>query len=145
MLIIARTDAVHGSEHGVDEAIDRCNEYGEAGADMVKIFPDNMNDLRRIAREVTTTRKMFVYSEGRARPRPNVAELQRLGFALVNYPSTVVVTVYKAIRDVFRDLAEHGHTNLDNDEMSELREELQGVLGFAELLSIEERYAHHFR
>lgn len=98
-VIIARTDAVHGAQGGIETAIERANLYLEVGADLIKAFPDNMVDLERFAREVDGP-TMSVYSEGTGRPRPNVIDLRRFGYRLVNYPSTVIMAVYRATQEM---------------------------------------------
>lgn len=138
-LVIGRTDAVHAGKGGIEQAIERANIYGETGADLVIAFPDNPRDVERFAKEVEYP-TMIMYSEGVGRPRPSVSELQSFGYSLVSYPSTVVMTIYRAVRDVFIGLRENGITGLDGEETAALRVQAQEVMGIPALQEIENRY-----
>lgn len=103
--IIARTDAY--ANEGIDQAIDRCLAYAEAGADI--IFAEaltHIDDYKRFCAEldrpvlanITEFGKTSLYS---------VSELNAVGVSLVLYPltvframNTVAVETYRVLREL---------------------------------------------
>jgi len=141
-VIIARTDAVHADGGGLDLAIERANTYAECGVDMIVAFPNDMEEAQRFADEVEIP-KMLMYSEGVPRPRPTIEEAEAMGYKLMNYPSTVVMTVYRAVAKILAELRQTGHTHLDLDEMSHTREAVQNLVGIPDLIARESQALAH--
>jgi methylisocitrate lyase len=137
-VIIARTDAVHADGGGIDLAIERANIYAETGVDMVVAFPNDMREAERFAREVKAP-AMLMYSEGVPRPQPSFRELERVGYKFVNYPSTVVMTVFRTVRDIFTTLRDTGVTGYDNEQMMAMRAAVQATIKIPELIERERR------
>jgi methylisocitrate lyase len=108
-LIIARTDALQPL--GLDEAIDRCNVYAEAGADVTFVdAPRTREDLAEIARRVGGPSLANMSETGRT-PALTTAELQDLGYRIVIYPSTQTWVIAHAYEEICRELLEHGTTS----------------------------------
>jgi 2-methylisocitrate lyase-like PEP mutase family enzyme len=85
-LIIARTDALQ--MHGLEDAIERCNAYAEAGADVTFVdAPRTREHLEEIARRVNGPSLANLSETGRTPPL-TAGELQELGYAIVIFPST---------------------------------------------------------
>ncbi|MGH2888342.1 MAG: isocitrate lyase/PEP mutase family protein [Solirubrobacteraceae bacterium] len=85
-LIIARTDALQ--VNGLDDAIERCNAYAEAGADVTFVdAPRSREQLEEIARRVDGLSMSNMSETGRTPPL-TADELQQLGYSIVIFPST---------------------------------------------------------
>jgi 2-methylisocitrate lyase-like PEP mutase family enzyme len=99
-LIIARTDALQ--MNGLDDAIDRCIAYREAGADVTFVdAPRNTEHLEEIARRVDGPKLANMSETGRT-PTLTAGELQQLGYSIVIFPSTqtwLFARVYQELRD----------------------------------------------
>jgi methylisocitrate lyase len=137
-VIIARTDAVHADGGGIDMAIERGNIYAETGADMIMGFPNDLKEAERFAREVKAP-TYLVWSEGVPRPQPSIQEAERLGFKGVCYPSTVIMTVFEAVRDQFTTLRDTGLTGNDLKHMMATRAAVQATIKIPELMERERR------
>lgn len=143
-VVIARTDAIGASNGGIQEAIRRGNLYAEAGADIVLMFPINEEQTRLLPREVHAP-LAYIYSEGTHRPRFSRQELTDMGWKLIIYASTIVMTVGRAVWDVFTELKTTGRTSFDHDEMSKMRERVQAVIGIPELIALEKETRPEYR
>ncbi len=99
-LIIARTDALQ--VHGLDDAIERCNTYAEAGADVTFVdAPRSREQLEEIARRVDGPLLSNMSETGRTPPL-TADELQQLGYSIVIFPSTqtwLFARVYQELLD----------------------------------------------
>ena len=99
-LIIARTDALQ--VHGLDDAIERCNTYAEAGADVTFVdAPRTREHLEEIARRVDGPLLSNMSETGRTPPL-TADELQELGYSIVIFPSTqtwLFARVYQELLD----------------------------------------------
>ena len=67
LMIIARTDAMRTD--GYAEGVKRANLYLEAGAEMVMIFPNTLEEARRAPREIKGL-VCYTNSEGNRLGRP---------------------------------------------------------------------------
>jgi 2-methylisocitrate lyase-like PEP mutase family enzyme len=99
-MIIARTDALQ--VHGLDDAIERCNTYAEAGADVTFVdAPRTREQLEEIARRVDGPSLANMSETGRT-PTLTADELQELGYSIVIFPSTqtwLFARVYQELLD----------------------------------------------
>jgi len=97
---VARTDAA--AVYGLDAAIERAQLYMEAGADMVLLQgADEPEDFRRVVREVPGPRFANM-SNARGKAATTIAELEKLGAAVVSFPS---LALYAAATAVDRTMA----------------------------------------
>jgi 2-methylisocitrate lyase-like PEP mutase family enzyme len=107
-VIIARTDALQ--VHGLDDAIDRCNAYAEAGADVVFVdAPGSEQDLADIIARVDAPSMANMTETGRT-PLLSAGELQHLGYRIVIFPTPQVWLFAKAYEELCRELVEKGTT-----------------------------------
>lgn len=123
-LIVARTDALQ--PHGLDEAIDRCNAYAEAGADLVFVdAPGTREELAEVARRVDAPSLANMSETGRT-PALTADELDALGYRVVIFPATQTWVIAHAYEQVCRELRAHGTTRgfadrfMPFDEVNEL-------------------------
>ncbi|MDY6775748.1 MAG: isocitrate lyase/PEP mutase family protein [Halobacteria archaeon] len=134
IVIIARTDA--RETHGLDEAIQRGDEYYEAGADVVFVeAPESEYELERVAEiEAPTLANMI---EGGKTPFLSYDELEEIGFETVVYPLSALFTMTRAVGDALETLKEDGETS-DVDTVS--FDEFKDVVGTEEYHETRRRY-----
>jgi 2-methylisocitrate lyase-like PEP mutase family enzyme len=143
-LIRARTDAA--ATHGLEEAIERLNRYGEAGADIV--MADGLRsaaDIERVARNVTKPLAVnmgFGLIERGTTPLLTPRQLAALGVSSVSYPRMLTSA---ALRGMQNALAAFGET-VDAEKPTARPDlmvpfdELNRLIGLDELEAMDERY-----
>jgi 2-methylisocitrate lyase-like PEP mutase family enzyme len=107
--LLARTNA--GGPSGLEEALRRAERYLSAGADGVHL--DALHQPEQIERTgralggapLATT----VLADGGSMPWIAPAELHRLGFSMILYPTTVIFGVTRAIQRTLKGLRRVGH------------------------------------
>ncbi|KAB2872743.1 MAG: oxaloacetate decarboxylase [Bauldia sp.] len=128
-VIIARTDAL--GPLGIDEALNRCLLYKEAGADVLFVDgPESEEHLVRIGGELPGP-VMVNMSESGKTPILPAARLRELGFAFVIYPSSSLRVEINAVSDFYRTLKRDGISTVWADRMTSLDETNQ-LLGIDE-------------
>jgi 2-methylisocitrate lyase-like PEP mutase family enzyme len=107
-IIIARTDALQ--VHGIDDAIDRCNAFAEAGADVTMVdAPPTREALADIARKVDAPSLVNMSETGRT-PLMTSAELQELGYKIMIIPSPQTWLFAKAYKALVEEVVTKGTT-----------------------------------
>ncbi len=130
LLVIARTDALQTD--GLDEAIDRCNAYAEAGADLVFVdAPGSKDELAEIARRVDAPSLANMSETGRT-PAMTADELQAIGYSIVIFPSTQTWVFAKAYAELCEELLRTGTTGGHSDRFMPFAE-VNELLGIEEL------------
>ncbi|MGI0134261.1 MAG: isocitrate lyase/PEP mutase family protein [Candidatus Micrarchaeaceae archaeon] len=134
-VLIARTDTMR--THSFAEGIRRANLYAEAGADIIQLFPNTLEEARQTPREV---RAPLNYVNGLGGPgrRPvfPAKELETMGYKLLFYTGPSLAS-YKAVRDVIRSLKETGTTGMDSAVYGPIAKEIQVTIGLPEYIAIE--------
>jgi len=135
-LIMARTDAMH--TEGFAEGVARANLYLEAGADMVMVFPDTMEDALQAPREISGP-LAYTNSEGNMLRRPlfSAAEFEKVGYKLSTYPTALLCPVTQEIKRVVTNLLTTGVSGNDPEEMIPWRKEVEDLIGLEEMYKIE--------
>jgi 2,3-dimethylmalate lyase len=106
LFLIARTDA--RAVYGLDEALRRAELYLAAGADGLFVeAPHSVDELDRIGRAFKGVPQLANMLEGGRTPIVAPAELFRLGFAMIAYPTTLIFRVARTIEKALADLG-HG-------------------------------------
>jgi 2-methylisocitrate lyase-like PEP mutase family enzyme len=114
-LIIARTDALQ--VHGLDDAIDRCNAYAEAGADVTFVdAPRTHEHLAEIARRVDGPLLSNMSETGRTPPL-TADELEQLGYSIVIFPSTQTWLFARVYQELLDELKATGTSTGMRDRM----------------------------
>lgn len=136
-VIAARTDAMRTD--GFAEGIRRANLYAEAGADMVMIFPNTVEEAFQAPREVSVP-LIYVNSEGNRLGRPilSIQQLEEAGYKMVNDAISAITVSYQSVKELFSRLKETGKTGLDQDTFRRVRKEIEDAMGLDEYYRIEE-------
>jgi methylisocitrate lyase len=136
-LIMARTDAMH--TEGYEEGVARANLYFEAGADMVMIFPDTMEDALRAPKEIGGGPLAYTNSEGNILRRPlfSTKEFEEVGYKLSTYPTALLCPVTQTIKQVVNSLLTTGVSGNDPEMMITWRKEVEDLIGLEEMYKIE--------
>ena len=136
--IIVRTDAL--AVTGWDDAIRRCQEYINAGADALFVealrTPD---EVARAARELPIP-LLYNYVETGKSPLLSAQELERLGFKIVIFPASALLTATQAIRQTLAALKQQGTTAHLLANMTTLQDCFEAV-GLSDMLAADARYA----
>src|ERR1700676_4479848 len=135
-VIAARTDAMR--THDYAEGIRRANLYVQAGADMVMIFPNTVEEARRAPGEVRAP-LIYVNSEGNRLKRPIFAieELEAAGYKMANDAIGAITVMYGSIYELFLRLKQTGRTGLDQTTAIKNRKEIEDTIGLDEYYRIE--------
>ena len=126
-VIMARTDALAGE--GLDSAIDRCQAYVAAGADM--IFAEAITDpeqYRRFTSSLSVPVLANMTEFGKS-PLLDVSELANVGVKLVLYPLSAFRAMSKATENVYQALRSDGTQKNVLDQM-QTRDDLYAVLDY---------------
>jgi len=139
-LIIARTDA--RAVHGYDDAISRCKEYLNAGADVLFFeAPETKSEIKNVAEEFRYEVPLLAnMTEGGKTPLLNADELENLGYDIILYPATGFKAAQKALKSIYLEILRTGTQRgaLDNLTTWQERNELNGL---DDIVAMEKKYA----
>jgi methylisocitrate lyase len=137
-LIIARTDAMRTG--GYEEGIARARVYVEAGADMVMLFPNSLDETIRAPRELPRCRLVYVNSEGNYFDRPVVSaqRLESAGWHVVVNSSACTLAASEALSRALTALQETGMTAADPHEAASQRRHVEMLIGLPAMYAVEE-------
>ena len=136
LLIIARTDAMRTDSFA--EGVERGNLYLEAGAEMVMVFPNTLEEARRAPREIKGP-LCYVNSEGNAFGRPvfSVKQFEDMGYKMSTYVTSLICPMMQEMKRVVRNLMTTGESGLPPDKMTIWKKEIENLLGLEEYYKIE--------
>lgn len=113
LVIIGRTDA--RAIYGLDEALYRGKKYQEAGADIIFIeAPQTREELEKIANNFTDIPLLANMIEGGKTPYLSLAELEKMGFKIVAYALSGLLSSTNSMLQCFQQLQEKGSTDTTN-------------------------------
>ena len=138
-LIIARTDA--RAVEGLEAALSRARRYREAGADALFVeAPQSVDEIEAVGRAFPDVPLLFNYAEGGRTPPMSHARLRELGFALVIFPLSMLLSATAAMRAALTRIKADGTpiellpSLLGFDEFLEF-------IGLSEIEELEQRFA----
>jgi 2-methylisocitrate lyase-like PEP mutase family enzyme len=135
LLVVARTDA--RAPLGLDAAIERANQYTQAGADVIFVeAPQSIEEIERIAREVEAPLLINLVLGGMT-PLESATRLQELGFAIAIHPSNPLA---RAVLGMLEGLCELNGGNVA-DHLPSRPAEFFNLVGMAEWLDLDTKYA----
>jgi carboxyvinyl-carboxyphosphonate phosphorylmutase len=138
-LIIARTDA--RAPEGLDAAIERARAYHRAGADVLFVeAPQSVQEIETIASTFKDVPLLFNYAEGGKTPPVSHEQLRRLGFSIVIFPISTLLTATAAIRAALAQIKADGTPIELLGGMLPFNDFLD-FIGMPEIRELEDRFA----
>jgi 2,3-dimethylmalate lyase len=138
-LIIARTDA--RAVEGLDSALRRARAYREAGADILFVeAPQNEDEVAQVARAFPNVPLLFNWAEGGKTPPMPLERLKELGYRLIIFPISALLTATKAVRGVLAEIKAEGTPRRIFSDGSSFRE-FNDMIGLGEIQRLEKRFA----
>jgi len=133
--ILARTDA--RATDGLDEAIERCKAFVEAGADITFLeAPLGVEEMRRYCREVPGPKLVNMLPSGQT-PMLPLSQLEEMGYTIAAYPLSLLSAGIKAQVEALKLISSKGSAS----KLELTFDELKRVVGFDSYYSEESRYA----
>jgi len=138
-LIIARTDAV--AVEGFDPALERAEQYLEAGADVLFIEAVKSEEQMREVNARFKSRLPLLANmvEGGQTPIKSAADLEAIGYRIAIFPGGTARAVAHTLQAYYGSLQQHGTTAPFRDRMLDF-DQLNGLIGTPELLAKGKRY-----
>lgn len=135
-MIMGRTDAM--ATDGFAEGVERANLFLEAGADMVMVFPNSLEEAKRAPREIKGP-VAYVNSEGNRLKRPvfSVQEFEDMGYKLATYPTQLLCPAVQEMKRVVRNFKIKGVSGFTQEQMIPWRKECEDLIGLDEYYKIE--------
>ena len=135
-VLIARTDA--RAVEGFQPALDRVRRYRDAGADVIFFeAPQTEEEIATVARELRGTPLMFNWAEGGKTPPVPLSRLRELGYSIVIFPITALLSATRAVQEALVELRRNGVPS-----MSRLLPfpDFLDLIGVPEIRLLEERF-----
>src|SRR6185437_12925883 len=137
-LIIARTDA--RAPEGLDAAIERARAYRQAGADVLFVeAPQSVAEIETIASTFEDVPLLFNYAEGGKTPPVSHEQLRSLGFRIVIFPISTLLTATAAMRAALAQIKADGTPIELLDGILPFNDFLD-FIGMPEIRELEERF-----
>lgn len=134
--LVARTDA--RAVHGLDEALRRGERYLKAGADGIFIeAPESPEELRKVGETFRHVPQIANMLEGGRTPLLPPAELYKMGFAMVAYPTSLIFRVTHTVEKALADM-KAGRLSLDGEGVG--FEEFKKAVGYDDWAKVEDRF-----
>jgi carboxyvinyl-carboxyphosphonate phosphorylmutase len=138
-LIIARTDA--RAVEGLDGALRRARAYREAGADILFVeAPQSEDEIAQVARAFPNVPLLFNWAEGGKTPPLPLERIKELGFRIVIFPISALLTAAKAVRGVLAEIKTECTPRRIFSDGSSFRE-FNEMIGLGEIQELEKRFA----
>jgi carboxyvinyl-carboxyphosphonate phosphorylmutase len=107
LVLIARTDA--RAVEGVDAAVERARRYRDAGADMLFVEAlQSVDEIVHVAGALRGIPLLFNWAEGGKTPPMEIARLHELGFRVVIFPISTLLSATTAVRETLAEIAASG-------------------------------------
>lgn len=137
--IVVRTDSMR--THGYDEGIRRIREYVKAGADVIKLFPNDEAETIRAPKEVPPIPLVYVNSTGNKFGRGvfTARQLEGWGYKILYDAISTVNVAAQALIRYYTHLRKTGEHGLDDEEIGKVRLQVEQAIGLEEMYRIEEQ------
>jgi 2,3-dimethylmalate lyase len=135
-MIIARTDAI--AVEGFEAALERAEQYRQAGADILFVEAPNAEQLPLIAPRLKAPLLYNVAASGKT-PFLGKQQIEALGFKLIIYPNWVILASIRAASHVLQTLKESGSIASLAKDVASFREFFD-LCGMNEVQALEARY-----
>jgi 2-methylisocitrate lyase-like PEP mutase family enzyme len=135
ILIMARTDA--RAVTGLDDALDRCRDFVDEGADIIFLeAPESADEMRRFCAEIPRPTMANMIDGGKTPILPP-DELESVGYAIAAYPLVLLSAAIASMNQALAALR-RGSTATRPAELT--FEQLQAAVGFPAYWDAEQRY-----
>jgi 2,3-dimethylmalate lyase len=135
--IAGRTDAA--AVEGPNAAIERCQLFMAAGADMAKPMGfDTVDEIKRAMREIPGPH-MATLSQAAGNKKRSLEELEAAGVVAATFPSIALFAAANAVRNVLRILKRENSLTATFDHLLPL-EDYYDLVGLKQMLGREEGY-----
>lgn len=139
-VIIARTDAL--AVTGLDDTLRRCAAYAAAGADVLFVEAlRTQEEIDRVRREVDLP-LLYNFVEHGKSPLIPVSQLEALGFKIVIFPGSLMLSVCTLAQRILREIRQHGTTASLLGEMGSVVD-LFNLMGMQEALALEAKWTEN--
>ena len=137
-VIIVRTDAL--AVTGWDDTMRRCEAFTRAGADV--LFVEAIRSAEEAEKVVASVELPLLYNyvETGKSPLFTAQELEQLGFKIVIYPASALLTVGKVVTNLMEELRNTGSTAHLVDSMVSLQQCFE-MMGLSKMLATDESYS----
>jgi 2-methylisocitrate lyase-like PEP mutase family enzyme len=137
-VLIARTDA--RAVEGLPAALDRARRYRDAGADVLFVeAATSEEEIETVASTLAGTPLLFNWAEGGKTPPVSYDRLRELGFAIVIFPISTLLTATAAIRSALAEIKAAGSPIPVLDRIPRFAEFLD-FIGLPEINRLEQRF-----
>lgn len=137
-VVIARTDA--RAVEGLTSAIERARRYRDAGADVLFVEAATTEaEIEMVAAELHDMPLVFNWAEGGKTPPLAYDRLRELGFRIVIFPLSILLTVLASARDTLAHIRAAGTPAPIVDGLPTFAEFLD-FIGLPEIDALEERF-----
>ncbi len=137
-VIIARTDA--RAVEGLDAALDRAARYRDAGADILFVeAPESEDELAVIASRLAGTPLLLNWAERGKTPLLPLERIQALGFRIVIFPVSLLLSAVRAMQTAATRIREAGTPLPLVQELPTFRE-FTDFIGLPEVRELEQRF-----
>ena len=135
ILVMARTDA--RAIHGFDEALARCHDFVEEGADIIFLeAPENEDEMRRFCSAIKKPCMANMVIGGKTPVLPP-KQLEAIGFKLAAFPVVLLSAAVSAMQQAIAALQPNSNTPHPPEVTFE---ELKKIVGFNDYYAREDRY-----
>lgn len=137
-LIIARTDAKQ--PYGFDAALERCQAYAEAGADIIFFeAPESEDEMRRACAAIDKP-MLANMATGGVTPILPVDQLKAVGYSVALFPALAPLAAAAAAERAFLALKQNGDSENNGVESFDFQE-FNHLIGFPEVWAFDKKWA----
>jgi 2-methylisocitrate lyase-like PEP mutase family enzyme len=137
MLIIARTDA--RAPEGLSAAIERAHAYVDAGADVLFVEAlESVDEFAAVGAESFRVPLVFNWVEGGRSPALSADQIADLGYRLLLYPISLLLTATTAMQATLAQLRSGATADVGQD--SDPFTAFTNTIGLPEVLALQHRY-----
>jgi methylisocitrate lyase len=140
IVVIGRTDAREAQGGSLDEAVARCNAFLEVGAEVVMPYatcaPDD-EEAGEVVRQVDGP-TLYVSSEGKTEhARLDARQLDTLGWKVVIFNISALMTSVQAVGEMFERLRETGSSGMTMEDVARTRALVEANSRLPEMYDVE--------
>ena len=136
--LIVRTDALAVTSW--DDTIDRCRQYIDAGADVLFVEAIRSRDQAEALAKLFPVPLLYNFVETGKSPLYDISELEDIGFKIVIYPVSALLTVCNVVSNVMSELKQFGTTGHLVENMVAVTEAFD-MVGLSDMLNASENYS----